>query len=209
MDSVYSLDQRRWLRFWLGLGLVSLLLGFGHFAPFYRLVYALPFLQLFANPVKFLALVNLAIVVLFAYGADGLWRKYMAVTKTGLLNPWAALKSRWSVPGAERNWLVGCLLLLAGSLAAWGLYAFCRESLVDYLHNVTFSAAAAERISRFSVRQVGWFVVFFGLAAGLVAFILSGIFSGARAKWGAVLLGLLLALDLGRANQPWIVYSEL
>jgi hypothetical protein len=82
-DSAFSLLQRRWLWFWLALGLVSLLLGFGRYAPFYRIVYALPFSSTVRNPVKFLALVNLAIVVLFAYGVDGLWRKYMTVAQAG------------------------------------------------------------------------------------------------------------------------------
>ena len=43
------------------------------------------------------------------------------------------------------------------------------------------------------------------LALGLVALLLSGYFSGRRARAGAILLGLLLVVDLGRANMPWVV----
>ena len=39
----------------------------------------------------------------------------------------------------------------------------------------------------------------------LVALIMSGYFNGRRARTGAILLGLLLAVDLGRANVPWVV----
>ena len=205
-DSIFNPPQRRWLWFWLALGLVSLLLGFGRYAPFYQIVYALPFSSTVRNPVKFLAIVNLAIVVLFTYGVDGLWRKYMTATANGISSPWLALKRRWATPGTEKNWLLGCLAVLATGLAAWGLYARSRERLMGYLETVAGSAAVAVAVSAFSIGTVGWAVLFFVLAAAMVALIMSGVFSGPRARWGVVLLGLLLALDLGRANQPWIIY---
>ena len=61
-------------------------------------------------------------------------------------------------------------------------------------------------IAAFSIRQIGWFILFFVLAVGLLALILSGAFAGRRAKWGGILLGTLLVLDLGRADLPWIVF---
>ena len=51
-------------------------------------------------------------------------------------------------------------------------------------------------------------MLFFVLAASLMLLIFSGRFAGARAKWGGVLLGLLLVVDLGRANQPWVIYWD-
>src|SRR5208337_5530611 len=35
--------------------------------------------------------------------------------------------------------------------------------------------------------------------------ILSGFFKGRRARWGAVLIGVLLAVDLMAANLPWVI----
>jgi hypothetical protein len=52
---------------------------------------------------------------------------------------------------------------------------------------------------------VGWFVLFLTLGLGLLAVMLSGYFSGRRARTGAILLGLLLAVDLGRADVPWVI----
>jgi len=43
------------------------------------------------------------------------------------------------------------------------------------------------------------------VAISLFILVLSGGFSGRRAKWGGVLLGLFVVADLGRANQPWIL----
>ena len=56
------------------------------------------------------------------------------------------------------------------------------------------------------MRQPGWFVLFFVAAAGLMGLIFSGAFAGSRAGWGMTLLGLLLVVDLGRANLPWVIY---
>ncbi|HSY10492.1 MAG TPA: hypothetical protein VK840_06210, partial [Candidatus Dormibacteraeota bacterium] len=53
---------------------------------------------------------------------------------------------------------------------------------------------------------VGWFILFFSLATGLLMFVLAGVFSGRRARWGGIFLGALLILDLGRADLPWIVH---
>ena len=52
---------------------------------------------------------------------------------------------------------------------------------------------------------MGWFVLFLTLGVVLLAIVLSGYFSGRRARAGAILLGLLLVVDLGRANVPWVV----
>ena len=79
--SVFNLAERRLLWFWLGLSLVSLLLAFGRYAPFYRWFYGLPYASTIRNPIKFLHVMSLSLVVLFAYGLDGLWRKYMTPAK--------------------------------------------------------------------------------------------------------------------------------
>src|SRR5438874_8339049 len=41
--SIFTLTQRRYLWFWMVIAVGSLLLAFGRFAPFYRLLYALPY----------------------------------------------------------------------------------------------------------------------------------------------------------------------
>jgi len=198
-DSVFSLLQRKWLWFWAGTGLVSSLLAFGRFAPFYRLFYALPYVSTIRNPVKFLHILDFALIIIFAYGVDGLWRRCLQPAGS---RPAPQLKS----DNFNRRWIQGCLLALGISLLAWMVYYSYGESLERYLQTVQFDAPAARAISRFSVAQVGWFMLFFILGAGLLALILRGAFAGARAKTGAVMLGLLLVADLGRANQPWIIY---
>jgi hypothetical protein len=94
-----------------------------------------------------------------------------------------------------------------GSLLAWLIYAVQKPGLVAYLKTVGFSDEnTASQIAAFSVGQAGWFCLFFAVALGLLSLMLSGAFAGRRAKWGGILLGTLLVLDLGRADLPWIVF---
>lgn len=203
--SVFALGQRRLLWFWLGVAVTSLLLAFGRYAPFYQWVYALPHFSSMRNPVKFIHVFSFAIILLFAFGFDSLWRKSMRPNGIKDGGYWGGFKSWWAkAAGFERRWAQGCLVILGLSLLAWVFYNDARPSLEQYLRSVEFDRNNAPAIADFSIRQVGWFVLFFSLAAGVVALILSGAFAGTRAVWGAVGLGLVLAVDLGRANRPWI-----
>jgi hypothetical protein len=204
-DSVFGLPQRKLLWFWAAAGLVSLLLSYGRFAPFYRVLYALPYFSTIRNPVKFLHISAFVLVVLFAYGVDGLWRRHMQPTGAGAVPGWPGLRRWWARAGRfDKRWALGCLLALGVSLLAWLVYATSRGALEHYLQRVQFNESKAQIIAGFSIGQVGWFVLFFVLGAGVMILILSGAFVGVRAKWGAAMLGVLLVADLGRANQPWI-----
>ncbi len=100
---------------------------------------------------------------------------------------------------------MGCVFALGGSIVAWLIYAMQKPALVSYLQTVEAPGDPNE-IAAFSIRQAGWFLLFFTLAIGLVVLIIAGIFSGKRAKLGGILLGVLLLVDLGRANLPWITH---
>jgi hypothetical protein len=243
--SVFPELSRRWLWFWTAVALISLLLAFGRFAPFYRLLYALPYFSTIRNPAKFTHVVNWATVVLFAYGVNGLWRRYMApATETegpskeptssivsrgekgrkagsrgvnapaGAVGNWdpnrvgllGGVKLWWQqARGFDRRWTFGCLAALGVSVLAFLIFSSSRAGFELYLQEVDFDGPMAKEIAGFTVAQVGWFLLFFTVAIGLLTLVLSGGFAGRRAKLGAALLGLFLVVDLGRANQPWIM----
>ncbi len=188
--------------------MVSLLLAFGRFAPFYALLYKLPYFSTIRNPVKFLFVFSWALVTVFAYGIHGLSRRYLEIPATGPASLLGQLKVWWTkTRGFERNWTSACIVALIGSLLGWLIYALQKPNLIAYLKTVGFSDEnLAGSIAAFSIQQVGWFILFFAFATGLFALILSGAFAGRRAKWGGIFLGTLLVLDLGRADLPWIVY---
>ncbi len=207
--SVFSFRQRCWLWFWIGVSVLSLPLALGKYAPFYKLLYALPYVSTVRNPVKLLYLVSFALVVLFAYGIDGLWRAYLRPVGSGAEQKWGGLRSWWSrATPFEKGCVHACWLTLGLSVLAWAAYALSRQSLEQHLHTVQFKDPLAGTIAAFSIHQAGCFVLLFALSAVLVASILSGFFAGPRAKWCGAWLGLLLIIDLGRANQPWIVYWD-
>jgi len=192
-NSPYDPEQQKWLWFWGLLAVLSLLLAFGRFAPFYQLFYALPYASSIRNPVKFLYFFSFALTVLFAFGVDGLQRRFMlpnGISRT--MNPF------------NKYWLYGCALVWGGSLFAWWSYAQHRADLEQYLQSVGIENA--HLVAGFSIQQVGWFVLVFFLATGFLGLVFSGFFAGRGMTSGALFLGLLVVADLGLANQPWIVY---
>jgi hypothetical protein len=208
-DSVFSYADRKLLWFWMGVVVVTIPLAWGRFAPFYQFLYALPYFSTIRNPSKFVHLTSFALLILFGYGVDGLWRRYLggAAATSGLslsaVKTWLA-----KAGGFEKQWVRGCLIVLGVSLLAWLVYASSKDSLERYLQTVQFDEGMAKAIAGFSIAQVGWFILFFVLSAGLLVLIMSGVLAGPRAKWAAVLLGLIVVVDLGRANQPWIKYWD-
>ena len=208
--SCFNPRQRQWLWFWAAVGGGSLLLAFGRFAPFYQLVYALPYFSTIRNPVKFINLVNIALLVMFAYGLDALWWMYVKPATANLATSVsvrsAAPKSGRPANSFDRFWLRGLWVAWGLALLAWLDFASQGQNLANYLASVQIKPEQAADIANFSLRQAAWFLLFLALAAGLLTAVFRGWFNGARAPWAAVAIGLFLLVDLGRANLPWVVY---
>ncbi|HTR43925.1 MAG TPA: hypothetical protein VMH87_20120 [Pseudomonadales bacterium] len=204
--SVFSPYQRKWVWFWAALTFVSLLLSFGHYAPFYRLLYALPYFSTIRNPTKFLYLFSFGFTVLFAYGIDGLWRKYLKPAGADAMAYRSGLTGWWKKTGLfEKIWVWACAVIWVAGLIGWYVYAQHRSQLVTYLQSAHLEQPAAITAD-FSIAQPIWFAVFFFLAAALLVLIFSGTFAGKRAATGVILLGTLLVADLGLADSPWVAY---
>lgn len=212
-------SQRKLIWFWCAVIVVALLLMFGRFAPFYQFFYALPYVSTIRNPAKFLHIVEWALLILFAYGAEALWRTgFSASTNaaSGLASHW---KAWWKkAAGFNRNWVLGSTLALGAFGLAWLLYASSRGALERHLVELTdlqyqaqgakadqlAAADAAKATAAYSVRQVGRTLLFLVPAVGLVALALSGYFSGRRAKIGGALVVGFLVVDLLPVNRHWI-----
>ena len=211
-DSRFEPQERRVVLFWACAAVISLLLAFGRYAPFYQFFYALPYFSTIRMPIKFLHPLNLCLVILFGYGLNALWRRHVRVTPPRLQPVIVHLHDWWkSAPAPDRRWTVGMIGVFGAGLLAWLFYASSNTALVRYLGRVGFGpspARLAESIARFSIGEVGWFVLFLTLSIGLMVLILSGALSGRRAAWAGLLTGLLLVGDLVRANVPWVVYYD-
>ncbi|HWQ91162.1 MAG TPA: protein kinase, partial [Clostridia bacterium] len=205
--SPFGLPQRKLLWFWSALAVVCLLLAFGRFAPFYRLLYALPFFSNLRNPIRFLDPMVLGVTMLFAYGLNGLWRQYLAPTDANSAPLGAQLRNGWNQSNRfDRCWMLGSVIALGLSLVGWLAYVASLPTLERHLEIVGFDRTIAPSIAAFSTHQVAWFLLFLLLALGLVMLVLSRAFAGPRAKWAGLLLSLLVIADLGRADLPWIKY---
>ncbi|HYA78905.1 MAG TPA: YfhO family protein, partial [Candidatus Nitrosopolaris sp.] len=206
-NSAFPEAHRRFIWFWSVVLIGSLLLAYGRFAPFYKFFYMLPYVSTIRNPAKFLFVFSWAIVILFAGGVHGLSRRYLEIpaANSPLL---ARLKNWWAmVRGFDRNWTYACVVALFVTVFGWLVYASEKPGLVRYLQTVGFGEEdTAKRIAAFSIGQVGWFVLWFALAAGLCVLTIAGVFAGRRAWLGGMLLGLLLVGDLGRADLPYIIH---
>lgn len=202
----FTAGERRVVWFWGGAALVSLLLAWGKYAPFYQVVYALPYFSTIRNPIKFMHPFHISLVVLFGFGLVAIGRLYFdrALKVTG-----SALRTvkEWgkTLRGFERGWVLGLGGALLVSLLGWLLYASSRAELEAHL-KVAVSPEAAPAIATFSLLEMGQFVLWLALGAGWMVLVMSGVLAGPRARWGGITLGLLLGLDLMRANTPWVYY---
>ena len=75
--SPYSIADRRIILFWAVAGAISLLLAWGRHAPLYQILYALPYFSTVRKPMKFMHVLHFALMILAAYGFEGIWRQYM------------------------------------------------------------------------------------------------------------------------------------
>jgi hypothetical protein len=188
--------ERRMVWFWGTAALIAMLLSWGRHAPFYQFVYALPYFSTVRNPMKFMHPFHLALMILFAYGLQGLWRRFVE-KKTGSLQKASAF---------DRKWLLGSGVAVGLSIVGWLIYASARTGLTTHIASLEFEEQMASQMAKFSIREVGWSAFFLVASCGVVLMFMKGAFTGDRAKWAGWVVGIVLVIDLARANSPWIQY---
>jgi hypothetical protein len=212
-NSQFTSSQKKFMWFWTAVMIGSLLVAWGrffqigNFKGFYWLLYQLPYFSTIRNPDKFIIFFSLSLVIMFAYGIHALSQRLdaPAAKSTGLA---AQLKNWWAkASGFDRKWIYTCAAIFAISLLGWLGYASEKANLIRYLEMVQAPGDPKE-IAAFSIGQAGWFIVLFTIAAGLVALVLAGIFSGKRAGTGGILLGAFLIFDLVRADLPYVIHWD-
>ncbi len=207
-NSLFSKTQQRLIWFWTAMLVGSLLLSWGRFAPFYKIIYMLPYFSSIRNPAKFILVFSWAIVILFAYGVHALSQRYLDVPVNGKSSFLAKLKNWWKTPVLfDRVWTVSCLMATFACLLGAFMYWAEKPTLVKYLQGAGFpDKDMAEQMAGFSVEQVGWFVLLYLIAVVLFLLVLAGIFGGKRARIGGFLLGAFLVVDLARGDLPYITH---
>ncbi len=210
-NSPFSDLQKKLIWFWGGVMVLSLLLAWGRFAPmFYGALYHLPYFSTIRNPCKFVIFFCWAVIVLFAYGVHALSQRHLDAAATKPADAITQVKSWWARAGGfDRKWTLACAGLLGVSIIGWLIFTGQKTVFVAYLQKMGFpDEAVANEIAAFCLGQIGWFILLFAVAIGLVTLVIAGGYSGSKSRLGGVLLGAFLIFDLGRANLPYIVHWD-
>jgi hypothetical protein len=205
--SPYSDDERRGIWFWTVAALFSLFAAWGRHSFVYALIYRLPYFSTIRNPIKFLHPLNICFFILSGYGLEALYRNYLRSSDTRTV-PLHQQLARWwkKAPGFDKGWIIGSVLAVALFIAAFLLMNSSQDSLAHYLEHHGFDEDLSPRIAAFSIREVGLFLLFFGLSAIVLVTIISGAWSGKKIVWAWSFLSAIMICDLSRADLPWIRY---
>lgn len=194
-------------------GFISLLLCFGRFAPFYKLVYSLPYFSTIRNPIKFTSPLHISLLIMFGFGLNHLVRAYLSKADSERKAWTDAWKNFRKLPDSTTRKLVfaGWLLTGAGLLATL-IYASSSADIVKHLQNTGFPpenpaepSKAALAIASFSVTEAFLSALLLGLCTLIVW---GGVSGWLRARMALSLLIGVLVLDLLRANAPWVNFYD-
>jgi hypothetical protein len=207
-QSPYSKQERQMVWFWTAVAAGSLALSWGHFAPFYRIFFAIPYLSTIRIPSKFLHVMHLALWVLFAYGLEAIARGTLASGRDRM-GSWKEQFAAWRkhAAAAEVNWVFGALAVFAVALIGVLQFAGNATELKSHLQGIEFQMGPPAT-AEFSIGEAWKALGFFAVSLGLVAGMITGFFNGTRARIGWMLLGTVLVVDLYRANTPWVKYYD-
>lgn len=212
-DGPYTKQNREEVWFWGIAALISLMAAWGRHSEIYQFIYRLPFLGNIRNPIKFLHPLNLCLITLAAYGMEALHRKYMAntVARAGAL-PKHFLQWWHKAGGFEKKWILGTLVFLGISIAAFLIMSSSKADLVQYLEHNGFASDSAPgqaaQMAAFSIKEVAEYLVFLTICIAILAGILSHAWTGSRATVAWVVLGVIMIIDLFRADVPWVRYYD-
>ncbi len=205
--SPYSADERRAVWFWGAAALFSLVAAWGRFSYLYALIYHLPLIGNFRNPMKYMHPLNVSLIILSGYGLEALSRQYLATTTDRSASFFRQIATWWKwVSAFEKWWAAGCAIVLAGAVAGYFMLSSSKPNLVHYLLHHGFDATTSPQIANFCVGQVARFILYFAVSVGAIVCISCGAFSGRKSCWALALLGVIMICDLSRADAPWIRY---
>ena len=196
-------DERRRVWFFTGLAILTLLLSFGRFAPFYQAVFALPYFSTIRGPSKFLHVTHWALLALFAHGVETLFR--LRIGKS----VWSDASEAWrDANPLTRRWLILSIALVAGGTLAALVFTNSATTLDAYLDTLFPKPSPKLATAAFAIREAWIAVVFFGISTAAAAWVVLRPASQPRIDWALAALAAVLMADLVHANLPWIKYYD-
>jgi hypothetical protein len=207
-DCPYTPLERKIVLFFSISALISLLLAWGRHAPFYHLVYALPYFSTIRNPIKFMHPFQMSLLILFGFGLNTLYRTYVLPSEGVSTSLPASFKQWWvSAKDFNKKFSIGTLVFFVLSALATLIYLSSRRELISHLVTAGFGPTLGDSIAAFSYKEVGLELLMLGASVFLLFLTLSSRFY--KRQWVFfALYGLLISVDLMRANIPWIQYYD-
>jgi len=210
--SPFTPSERRRIWFWSAAGTLSLMLAWGRFFPAFNVVFAMPFLSTIRIPMKYLHVVHLSLVVVFAHGLEGMGRAWMGgavgVSRVGFVD---AIRRWWGqAKGFDLRWKRLAVGLGLAGLAGVLLYQLQGSAVLPRIAEAGFRDPEgkpddmARAILAFSQGEAWTSLGFMAMALGLTVAMAARAFGDVRGAWWA--MGLLTAVDLFRADVPWVVH---
>ncbi len=207
--SPFSHSERKMIWFWAGLGGLSLLLAFGRFGPIYPFIYQLPLFNSSRIPSKWLHVVHLCGIILFAYGLEALARGVLSRTTSRLSAGTNSIFSWWrQAQGFDRYWSRGLLSVLCAAAVATVVYSNYKPSLSKYVQTFVPNAPLAAAMVEHSQTETWIALGVLVLCAGLWTAVQTGKFPVESMKIAWWLLGIVLTIDLLRAGAPFVVHYD-
>ncbi len=208
-EGPFADGEKRMIRFWVVLAVISVLLAWGRHAPFYQLVFALPYFSSIRNPMKFMHPFHAILGILMAFGLLALSRLYMANAVSTAGGAVDKVQQWWKKANPfERRWTYGLGIALAAGVLGLLMFSASESSVVGNLNNdysrEGSDAGLARAAFSFAKMEILIALLITAISAAAILLIQAKVFAGERAKWAWIVLGILLVLDLSRANAPWI-----
>ena len=201
--SAFVARERRWVIFWLGLIIISILFAWGRHAPFYQLLHPLPFFSSIRNPIKFMHPASLGLVVLFVYGLNGMVRAYMSDSKKE--SPLDRLKEWFAT---QRGWNLCLLGLIVVATLGWVIYAAIQPEIKKHLAEGLQFGESSGAMATFSLKMAFWSLGTLFVSAATVTLLVAGVFAGRLACVMWLILGLVMVVDFGRSHSRYLVHEN-
>ena len=207
--SPFSSTERRLVWFWASLGGLSLLLAFGRFGPIYPFIYQLPFFNSSRVPSKWLHVVHLCSIVLFAYGLEALARGALTRPNSRLSANTNSTFGWWrQAQGFDRYWSRGLLACVISVVLATVTYSTFTDRLTKYLQSLVASGPLARAMAERSQTEAWIALVILIVCVSLWTAVQVGKFRNDQLKIAWWLLGIVLVIDLLRAGAPFVVHYD-
>ena len=119
------------------------------------------------------------------------------------------VKAWWAKTAVfEKRWVYGLFALFGLSVLGFLIFSSSSRELVSYLTNNGFEEASGREIVSFSRGEFGYYLLFLMGSIAIFLLLVSGALSGRKLKWAGIVVGLLLLVDMLRANAPWVQYQD-